>query len=143
MGSARAGRLALLMLGVSCGDDTRVPVDAGPDRSSSPTTTGSTTTVRQCAGLAELQPLCACLPGEQCFVVSDSYGVCSTPNQQEATSCSLSPFPPRSDQCGCNGAACPQGQGCRLIRETVSGGSFEQNRCYAVCQSTADCPGQQ
>src|SRR6476620_5444834 len=101
MRSARACRLALLMmLGVNCNNDTRVPLDDGPESTSSPTTTDPITIARQCEGLPELQPLCACVPGAQCFVVSDSYEVCSTPNQQEATSCSPSPsFPPRSDQC--------------------------------------------
>lgn len=137
----------LLGLAVSCRDDARVPLDAGPETSDATTsdagTSAQTPSVRQCQGLPELKPLCDCTPGEQCFAVSSSYEVCSAANQQEATSCSGATGPSIVDRCGCNGATCPQGQSCRQIHETVSGGSYEQNRCFAVCQSDADCSAQQ
>jgi hypothetical protein len=110
-----------LMLGSSCSRDSR------------------TNSGQQCTGLPELQPSCDCTESQQCFVVSDSYEVCSTPNEQEATSCSSSPSVTQRDQCGCDGAVCPQEQSCRPIRETVSGGSFTQNHCYSVCQNTSEC----
>jgi hypothetical protein len=127
----------LLALALSCGGDARVPVDAGAE------TSDANTSVRQCQGLSELKPVCDCTPGQQCFAVSDGYEVCSAANQQEATSCAGAPGPAFVDHCGCNGATCPPGESCRQIHETVSGGSFDQNRCFAACQNDADCSGQQ
>lgn len=130
----------VLSFGVSCNDGSREPGDTSTAGAAGAAgAAGSSARGPQCAGVPELKPSCDCSPEQHCFALSDGYEVCSAPNQQEATSCSGSTDPMPADQCGCAGAVCPQGQACRKIHDTVAGGSFDQNRCYAVCQSDADC----
>jgi len=148
-----AGIAATIALGCSAsaehGDERGGTASAGPPLG----TAGETGTVGEapsapvCRGLSANLPDLACncpfSSEPDCFEVSDDFKVCGLADAPEAGTCPDRPSPVRRDQCGCDGKTCEPGKSCRKITDTVSGGSFEENRCYAVCRSNDDCAAEQ
>lgn len=97
---------------------------------------------QQCHVIEAIEVSCSCAGEQQCFTVSDSFAVCG--DLTEATTCTQYPdLDPQRDECGCDGKTCPDGQTCHRIHETLSGGWYEQNRCYSTCEEQSDCtPGE-
>jgi hypothetical protein len=136
------GAMALIVAGcggASAPGATGVSGDADPDANEATADGGGAAQACQ-----ELTPRgCACNPeAPDCIVLSDAIQACGWFDAPAPGACTEG-FPAPGtfgvDECDCEGRSCAEGQTCRRIHETVSGGFYYQNRCYAVCASDGDC----
>jgi hypothetical protein len=128
------------VVGGSAADRSAPGSDAGvaPGTAGESGTPSDAPSAPACHGLSGSIPDLACdcsLPGDpDCFEVSGDFKVCGLADAPEASTCPDMPNAIQRNECGCEGKSCAPGESCRKITETVSGGWFEENRCYAVCR---------